>query len=175
MVFQILILFCILSAWQHGFAQGSRPETTSTNPTLTNPFDPGAYIKQQQITSGANKNELQTHSVYRLNGKRYFRFDATTGAVLLPSIGNTYDVTEASAVCGHHLKFWQEVLPIREKLPLDKKTLSRKKEILALIEKCQQGKIAGPVITEQTPGGETLQIKAKAEPPRDTAADKIPK
>ncbi len=137
---------------------------TSTTAAASNPFDPGGYIEQkEQPAAVPAANHVNEVSIYKLDGRRYLQFASPAGAVLLPGDGAALSVSEQVAVCPQHLRLVQEVMLLRRGAPLEADAKSQEAGILALIESCRGGKIAGPTLRLRQADGATIEVKAKEE------------
>ncbi len=124
-------------------------------------FDPAGYIHETETQNALKAGQLTSRAIFRINGQRFQKFLSTDGSVFLPSDGEIPEVVEEFALCPQHLKLMTEVLPMRENLPLDKELKKLEPKIVALIRKCQEGKIKSPVVLQENPDGAVVEIKAK--------------
>ena len=127
---------------------------------FANPFDPSSYIKKKETEKGEEMGRLQKRSIYRVDGKRFIRYDTPTDGVLFPATKETPDIRDSLAICAHHLGLYTEVYPVRKDLPLDKFAKDQETNILKYIGKCRDGKIKSPIVERETPDGAVIQIEA---------------
>ncbi len=126
-----------------------------------NAFDPSGYIHEQETQAAEKSQQLTGRSIFRINGHRFQKFQSSLGAVYLPSSGEVPEVMDEFALCPQHLKLMTEVLPMRENLSIDKDLKRLEPKIIALIQKCAEGKMRSPVQIVENPDGSVSEIKAK--------------
>lgn len=134
------------------------------------PFDPSAYLTGKEAAAAqgdtateAKKSALKTHGIYRINGKRFHKFASDIGAVYLPGAGSLPDFTAAMdefVICEEHLKLLNEVLPVRENLPVEPEIKPLEAKIVEQIRRCTEGHVKSPVLTVKNPDGATVEIRA---------------
>lgn len=125
-------------------------------------FDPKTYIQATQNPSpleGAPK--LTSKSIFRVDGRRYQKLMTPDGAVFLPTTGDKLEVIEEFALCQHHMKLMREVIPLREGLGIEDGLRQDEDKIVAMIEKCKEGKIKGPTLVVDRPDGSRVEVRAK--------------
>jgi hypothetical protein len=128
-----------------------------------NPFDPKAYIDNQEVKKPepAEEHILLSRGIYKLEGVRYQKFLSNQSAVYLPSPKEIPDLMETAALCPVHIQLLREVLPIREGLAIGKEFKPHEKEILRIIGLCRDGKIRGPSLIVEQADGSLVEVKAK--------------
>jgi hypothetical protein len=131
------------------------------SPAAASPFDPKAYIDHKESQKVQSGTKLTNLAIYRINGQRYMRFASTEGAVFLPSPGDHPEMHEEYALCSQHLRLLKEVLPVREGLAVDKDIRDHESFFIGLIRKCVEGRVSGPVASEEAPDGAVVETKAK--------------
>jgi len=146
----------------------------SPSRAIANPFDPSGYIDNKETQKTQKAGTLTSQGVYRINGQRYLQYVSPEGSVFLPGAGTVPEMHEEFAVCPQHLRLMNEVLPTREGLPVERESRHYENLIIAMIRKCNEGRIAGPVRLEQQPDGAVVEVKPKdkAAKARDDAATK---
>ncbi len=124
-------------------------------------FDPSGYIHQQESQAAEKSQQLVSRAIFRINGHRFQKFQSNVGSVFLPSSGETPELHDEFALCPQHLQLMTEVLPMRENLSIDKQVKSFEPKIIALIQKCVEGKIRSPVQVIENPDGSISEVRAK--------------
>lgn len=128
---------------------------------LASPFDPSAYIEAKEMQTQDAKPKLISKSVFRIDGRRFQKLTSELGSVFLPSTGSLPELHEEFALCVPHLKLMREVIPVRENIPVEPEILKHEAKILAMIQKCKDGKVAGPTLVIENPDGSQTEVKAK--------------
>jgi hypothetical protein len=124
-------------------------------------FDPSGFIEQKAATAAEAATSLRSQGIYRINGQRFHKLTSNDGSVYLPGAGSLPEIHEEFAVCEQHLKLMTEVLRVRDGLPVDREVKKSEAKIIAMIRRCREGSIKGPVVTIETADGAVLEMKAK--------------
>ena len=125
-------------------------------------FDPSGFIEQKAASAAAAATSLRSQGIYRINGQRFHKLTSNDGSVYLPGAGSMPEIQEEFAVCEQHLKLMTEVLRVRDGLPVDQDVRRSEPKIIAMIRRCQEGAIKGPVVVIETADGAVLEMKNKA-------------
>lgn len=128
-----------------------------------NTFDPSSYIEAKELTGATVNDRVTAKSIYRINGLRYQKLTSSAGSVFLPSTGAKPDLLEGGVLCQPHLKLMNEVVPVRENLPVEADILKDETAILELIRKCKEGMIKGPTLVIENPDGSQVEVKSKSD------------
>ncbi len=135
-----------------------------SNSGMSGPFDPSEYLLKKELSKGVLT--LTDVTIFKVDGHRYKQFNASNGAVLLPSETEMPIVREPRALCSYHLKAFQEVLKIREHVLIAREVKKlHSKEILRLVGKCIEGTLKGPEIKVTTRDGLEVQMTPKKKTP----------
>lgn len=124
-------------------------------------FDPSGFIEQKAASAAVAASSLRSQGIYRINGQRFHKLTSNDGSVYLPGAGSMPEIQEEFAVCEQHLKLMTEVLRVRDGLPVDKDVRKSEPKIIAMIRRCQEGAIKGPVVVIETADGAVLEMKNK--------------
>lgn len=130
----------------------------------TDPFDPKGFLQQKAAATAKGAEALKSRGIYKINGQRFHQFVSDDGVVFLPGAGSMPDMHEEFAICQTHLGLMNEVLPMREGLPVDAEAKKVEKQIIGMIRKCQEGKMRSPVKFVETRDGAVIEVKAKPAP-----------
>jgi len=134
------------------------------------PFDPRAYIGHKEGFKVAEGGHLTSRGIFRIDGQRFQSYSAAEGEVYLLSPDSIPNLSERATVCPQHLRLFTEVIAVRQGLPPDQVAKKHEAAIVALIRKCRQGRIKGPILTETEPDGAVIEVRAKEKAPVAAAA-----
>lgn len=122
-----------------------------------NPFDPSGYLQKNEVEKG--ELTLISTEIYQINRKRFLKFVGSQGSVVFPSPMEEPDIQENLALCGYHLRAFDEVLMIRKGLPVPKLDPKENKIVMSILHKCLEGKLKGPSKTIETHDGVSVTIE----------------
>lgn len=126
-----------------------------------NPFDPSGFISNNAVNQAVEANTIRRRANYRMDGKRYQRFDAGQDTVYFPLVANKPEIREELAICPGHLEGFAEVLLIRDKLPIDAEIKKHEAAIVAIGHKCREARLASPANVSASPA------KVEVTPPKE--------
>lgn len=154
----MLLYFSLLCQGFASFAVAADHGTSAAlKPSTSNPFDPSGFIDKQEEHKSEKAGQLSSQAIYRIQGLRYLRLDAPEGTVYLPSPREMPELMAEFAICPQQVGQMGEVLPVREKLPVDARLVPHTREIIGMIRRCLETTPPGPVVVDKTPDGAVIE------------------